>query len=160
MTLYLSYNINLKSNIPLIQLWSNTEIPILAVVSDNRTITFFQDEGQQMSEHSSQRDLQITSICWHPTLLVMVYGYENGKMGVWSDFDNKYKDEDLCKHDSKVINIKFNLIGQRVVSFDEKNTIIVWKFDKLTLQKMCQYQQKFEIHEIFFANFDRSKYKE
>ena len=156
MTLYLNYPINTKNENVLITAWSNTEIPVLATVTDKKKIIFYQDEGTILEDNILQKDKQITALTWHTNTLTMVYGFENGDLGVWIDSDNITKD-DVTAHDTKVIDIKFNNKGDRVVSVDDRNAIYVWAFDGL-FTKLCAYHSKFPIENIYFPHFNIEKY--
>ena len=157
MSLYLNYPLDLQSK-PVLLSWSNTEIPILAVVTDNKKIKFFQDEGTLLKDSIIQKDKQITALAWHPDNMVMAYGFEDGKLGVWVDSDN-YSKDDCLYHESKIVNIKFNNSGNRLVSVDEKNFVAVWFFEG-SLTKLCVYSQKFPIENLIFPSFNIKRYNE
>ena len=151
MTLYLSYNIDSKNEKIITSSWSNTDIPVLSVATDKARITFFQDEALNISEHDMNKDNLISCMSWHPNEMIMAYGFLDGRVGIWIDEDNFTKDE-MGAHDAKVIIIKFNHVGNRVVSVDDKGLIIVWKFEG-TLSKLCTYKQTFAIEDILFPKF-------
>lgn len=159
MTLYLSYNLSLNQESVIQSSWSNTEIPVLGVITDQKRIVFFQDEGMKMEEHSIIKDKQITNFCWHPFSFIIAYGFEDGRIGYWIDSESISKDDTPTAHEGKITKIRFSNFGNRVVSSDEKNNIIVWNFEN-GLNKLCMYQQKFEVEDLFFPNFNASKYKE
>jgi hypothetical protein len=79
MSLYLSYNIDTKSEKVITTAWSNTDIPVLAVSTNSSKITFFQDEALNIPEHDITKDNDITALCWHPTDMTLAYGYVDGK---------------------------------------------------------------------------------
>lgn len=157
MALYLNYPLALNAK-PLVMSWSNTEIPVLAVVTDKKQILFYQDEGSLLKNHIIEKEKQITCLAWHPYTMVMAYGFEDGQIGVWVDSDNYSKDESLY-HESKITHVKFNNNGNRLVTVDEKNFIVVWFFEG-SLTKLCVYNQKFPIEDIFFPCFNIQRYKE
>ena len=78
MSLYLSYNIETKNEKIITVNWSNTDIPVLAVSTDKNKITFFQDEGINISEHDMLRDARITALSWHPSDMILAYGFHDG----------------------------------------------------------------------------------
>jgi hypothetical protein len=78
MSLYLSYNIEIKNEKILSVNWSNTDIPVLAASTDKNKITFFQDEGINISEHDMIKDGRVTAIAWHPAEMILAYGYQDG----------------------------------------------------------------------------------
>lgn len=160
MTLYLAYNLSFNSEEVVTADWSNTEIPVLGVITNKNRIVFFQDEGVKMEEHSITKDKPITSFCWHPSSFIIAYGFEDGKVGFWIDSDNLSKDDTVCPHDSPIIHIKFNTDGTKIVSCDKNNLIVVWNFDRGSMTKLCQYPQKFDVEYILFAPFNPAKYKE
>jgi intraflagellar transport protein 140 len=151
MTLYLSYNIETHNEKIISTAWSNTDIPVLAVATEKARVTFFQDEALNITEHDMVKDNLITSLSWHPTDMIMVFGYIDGRVGIWIDEDN-FSKEEKGTHDSKVIIVKFNIDGNRVVSVDDKGQIVVWRFDGI-LYKLCVYKQSFNIEEILFPRF-------
>lgn len=78
MTLYLSYNIETKQEKIITASWSNTDIPVLAVSTDKSRITFFQDEALNISEHDMQKETAISALSWHPSEMIIAYGYVDG----------------------------------------------------------------------------------
>lgn len=78
MSLYLSYNIDTKSDKVITTAWSNTDIPVLAIATNNAKITFYQDEAINIPEHDIIKDNNISALCWHPIDMTLVYGYEDG----------------------------------------------------------------------------------
>ena len=82
MTLYLSYNIDTKQDKILAAAWSNTDIPVLSVSTDKSKITFFQDEALNISEHDLLKDNLITSLAWHPTDMILTYGFLDGNIKI------------------------------------------------------------------------------
>ncbi len=139
MTLFLTYPLNLKNEKVYLTSWSNTEIPVLAAVSDSKKIFFYQDEASLLEGNILVKEKQITAIAWHTDTLALVYGFDNGDLGVWIDSNNLTKD-DYSFHEGKVTNVKFNLHGNKVVSSDDKFVINVSFFDG-TLTKLCTYHQ-------------------
>jgi len=128
MALYLSYNIDTNNEKINNAVWSNTDIPVLAIVTEKARITFFQDEALNISEHDMIKDNLISSIAWHPTEMIMAYGYVDGRMGVWIDEEN-FSKEETGAHEGKITIIKFNLNGNLVISVDERSNIVVWRFE-------------------------------
>ena len=78
MTLYLSYNIDTKNEKVLSSAWSNTDIPVLAVSTEKSRITFYQDEALNIPEHDLVKENIISALCWHPTEMIIAYGYIDG----------------------------------------------------------------------------------
>lgn len=78
MSLYLSYNLEIKNEKFLCVNWSNTDIPVLAASTDKNKITFFQDEAINISEHDMIKDGRITALDWHPSDMILAYGYQDG----------------------------------------------------------------------------------
>jgi hypothetical protein len=77
MALYLSYNVEAKEKV-LIAAWSHTDIPVLAVSTRNQKICFFQDEGLYIPEHDLLKDEIVTALGWHPSEMILAYGYLDG----------------------------------------------------------------------------------
>lgn len=157
MSLYLNYPINLESK-PTHIAWSNTEIPILAVVTNNKKINFYLDEACNIKEKNIVKDKLITTIVWHPNTMVLSYGLEDGTIGIWIDSDN-YNQDNNSFHESKITNIKFNNNGNRLISVDANNYIAVWFFEG-SLTKLCTYSQKHSIENILFPAFNIKRYIE
>lgn len=78
MTLYLSYNIDTKQERVLSAAWSNTDIPVLAVSTEKARITFYQDEALNIPEHDIIKENTITALSWHPSEMIIAYGYIDG----------------------------------------------------------------------------------
>jgi len=151
MTLYLSYPIETKQDNIITSQWSNTDIPVLAVSTDKQKITFFQDEAINISEHDMVKDGIMTSLGWHPSDMILAYGFQDGRVGVWIDEENaSYEEKNV--HDNKISILKFNNLGNRLVSCDSKGKICVWRFDN-KLHKLCIYKQTYQVEEIIFPNF-------
>ena len=55
MALYLNYPIELQKEKIVVAEWSNTDIPVLGVATNKKRITFFQDEGNNLSEHDLKK---------------------------------------------------------------------------------------------------------
>ena len=159
MSLYLSYSVNLKGKKPSKTIWSNTETPVLGILSNNQ-VSFFQDEGVYIEEYKLS-NCKISDFCWHPNKLITAYGCEDGKVGYWihNSIENKNNEEKIFSHETPINIITFNNVGNRIVSSDLKNNIVVWNFDG-GLFKLCIYQQKFQIESIIFGNFNINKYPE
>ena len=153
MTLYLNYNVDLQNERITTSSWSNTEIPVLAIATNKKRITFFQDEGANIKEHDMLKSSQITSMCWHPTDMILAYGLASGHIGVWVDEENYTKEE--LNHDGKVMIVKFNSEGNRIISSDDKGVINVWRFAPLYF--MCSYKQSYKIEEIIIPKFSYEK---
>lgn len=150
MTLFLSYNIETNSERITTSSWSNTDIPVLAVATESCKISFYQDEALHIEEHDMQKDNIITAMSWHPSDMALTYGYLDGRVGIWVDEDSFTKEEKI--HESRIVFIKFNHSGRRVVSVDEKGLVVVWSFEG-ALQRLCSYKQAFTIEEIMFPKF-------
>ena len=149
MTLFLSYNISIPNEKITASEWSNTDIPVLAVGTSRKKITFFQDEGINIQDHDIVRESIVSAVAWHPTEMTLAYGLESGHIGVWIDEENYYKEE--FNHDGKVTIIKFNHEGNRIVSVDNKGIINVWSFAPLYFK--CSYKQQYSIEEVIMPNF-------
>lgn len=157
MTLFLNYPIDLKDEKIILSEWSNTEIPILAVVTDNKKIIFYYDEALKFEDNILTKQTQITSISWHPNTMVLSYGFDNGRLGIWIDNDNFSKD-DYQFHDCQITHLQFNLTGNRLISVDEKNQINIFYFDG-SLSKLCSYTSKFIIDKVIFPCFNPEYYR-
>ncbi len=153
MALYLSYEVSLPSQKILAAEWSNTDIPVLGVSTSKKKITFFQDEGINISEHDLKNEKLITALTWHPSEMILAYGSDSGYVGVWIDESNTTKEE--FNHDGKVTIIKFNNEGNRIISIDDKGMINVWRFPPLS--NMCQYKQSYSITELVIPSFNIEK---
>ena len=153
MALYLSYEVSLSSQKIVTAEWSNTDIPVLGVSTSKKKITFFQDEGINISEHDLKKESIVTAMAWHPSEMILAYGQESGHVGVWIDESNTTKEE--MNHDGEVIIIKFNNEGNRIISADKKGYINVWRFPPLS--NMCQYKQTYSIIDILIPSFSYEK---
>lgn len=78
MTLYLSYNIDTKNEKVLSAVWSNTDIPVLAISTEKSRITFYQDEALNIPEHDIVKENIISALSWHPSEMIIAYGYIDG----------------------------------------------------------------------------------
>jgi len=80
MTLYLSFNIDTKQERIMNAAWSNTDIPVLGVSTEKSRITFYQDEALNIPEHDIIKENIITALSWHPSEMIIAYGYIDGKL--------------------------------------------------------------------------------
>lgn len=78
MTLYLSYNVDTKQEKILAAAWSNTDIPVLAMSTEKARITFYQDEALNIPEHDIVKENLISALSWHPSEMIIAYGYIDG----------------------------------------------------------------------------------
>lgn len=78
MTLYLSYNIETRSEKIISANWSNTDIPVLAITTDKSRLTFYQDEALNIPEHDMVKENIVTALSWHPSEMIIAYGYIDG----------------------------------------------------------------------------------
>lgn len=89
--------------------------------------------------------------------MVLSYGFDNGRLGIWIDNDNFSKD-DYQFHDCQITHLQFNLTGNRLISVDEKNQINIFYFDG-SLSKLCSYTSKFIIDKVIFPCFNPEYYR-
>ena len=150
MSIYLSYDVEVEGEKIITAAFSNTDIPVLAVSTNKKKITFFQEEASLVPDHDLEKESLVTSLCWHPSEMILAYGLEDGHLGVWVDEQNTSKEE--LEHEGKVTIIKFNKDGNRIVSADDKGMINVWNFAPLV--KKCTYKQSFSILQIIMPNFN------
>ena len=153
MSIYLSYDVIVEGEKIITAAFSNTDIPVLAVSTNKCKITFFQEEASIVPDHELVKDSQVTSMCWHPSEMILAYGLEDGHVGVWVDEQDNCKEE--LNHEGKVNIIKFNKEGNRIVSADDKGMINVWSFSPLF--NRCSYRQTFSILQILMPNFNFDK---
>ena len=153
MSIYLSYDVIVEGEKIITAAFSNTDIPVLAVSTNKCKITFFQEEASIVPDHELVKDSQVTSMCWHPSEMILAYGLEDGHVGVWVDEQDNCKEE--LNHEGKVNIIKFNKEGNRIVSADDKGMINVWSFSPLF--NRCSYRQSFSILQILMPNFNFDK---
>ena len=153
MSIYLSYDVEVEGEKIITAAFSNTDIPVLAVSTNKKKITFFQEEASLVPDHDLEKESLVTSLCWHPSEMILAYGLEDGHLGVWVDEQNTSKEE--LEHEGKITIIKFNKDGNRIVSADDKGMINVWSFAPLF--KKCTYKQSFSILQIIMPNFNYDK---
>ena len=153
MSIYLSYDVEVEGEKIVTAAFSNTDIPVLAVSTNKNKITFFQEEASLVPDHDLVKDSLVTALCWHPTEMILAYGLDDGHLGVWVDEQSSCKEE--LNHEGKVIIIKFNKEGNRIVSADDKGMINVWSFAPLF--NKCSYRQSFSILQIIMPNFNYEK---
>ncbi|MCQ2816870.1 MAG: hypothetical protein MJ252_06360 [archaeon] len=149
MSLYLNYPLELQKEKVEVAAWSNTDIPVLAVGTSKKRITFFQDDSYNLTEHDMKKDAVVTAMAWHPSDMIMSYGLQTGHVGLWIDEENYTKEE--LNHEGKITILRFNYDGNRIISACDKGTINVWRFPPLCC--MCTYKQSVAIDDIIIPHF-------
>jgi len=130
--------------------WSNADSkPILAMSTTFPRVSFYQEDGIQLTNLDIIKGKLASTIKWHPTAVTLAIGWEDGTLSLWNEEDKSIKEEK--KHKANIIIIQFSIDGSRVVSGDTKGLVLVWRTQR-GLSLVCQYQRDSEITHITFCS--------
>lgn len=154
MTLYFSHPCATGKSSPVCTDWHSV-YPQIAVSCENGCVSIFQDEVLERSPHcqlmfqaekqdtSIRRENPATSLRWHPQAKILAIGWQDGKITIWNE-DAKAIKEPESPHDSRITLLEFDDQGSRLITGDEKGTVILWNLDMRSggiLQRLQKFQR-------------------
>lgn len=132
--------------------WSTVE-PVVAVATDNNRVLFFQEEGQQMPEHTVVRNFAPTAMAWQPNSRILAVGWHDGVVSLWH-MRERIQREDDAVHKTPICLLKWKEDGTRLVTGDKGGVIGVWQTDaRGRLMPICHYRKSGAITHCIFCTF-------
>ncbi|KAK9885497.1 hypothetical protein WA026_010990 [Henosepilachna vigintioctopunctata] len=107
---------------------------LLAVASFSQEkggfVTVFDELGDSFKENNYpyHRNYQITSLSWHPEIITLATGWENGELKIWNESDNDFLNFS-GPHKSPITHVEFSEKGTRLASCDSNGSLVGWKVD-------------------------------
>ncbi|XP_074040796.1 intraflagellar transport protein rempA isoform X2 [Leptinotarsa decemlineata] len=108
--------------------------PLLAVASFSQErggfVIIFDDLGESLKDinYPVHRSYQVTALAWHPERTILMTGWENGELKVWSSPEKDFVNV-VGSHKAPIILLEFSEKGGRLVSCDSSGSVIGWKVD-------------------------------
>lgn len=108
--------------------------PLLAVASFSQEkggfVTVFDELGDSLKENNYpfHRNYQITSFAWHPEIISLATGWENGEIKIWNEHENDFLNVN-GPHKAPITHVEYSEKGGRLASCDSSGALVGWKVD-------------------------------